>query len=208
MFNMQPQQKAKLKKHCCGSGRQSTRSGQGQWALLLGQSFGLEGKKPLCHDWTLKGTGARVESGSASLYGLRTSQPQFPSTTYFISESASHSIVSLFYTLHPLTQPLSRQQACSWTRETFRQHVSHSSSQITSTSTLTSDGNERWEKIFTDISVHTNEYSQRLFWHFENNGAILWNQRTAPCFFIGRNINKHSPIWIRLQACATIRLTS
>lgn len=46
-----------------------------------------------CHDGTVKGTGAAVETGSVSLYGLKTSQPQFPSTTYFYfdSESASHS---------------------------------------------------------------------------------------------------------------------
>lgn len=38
----------------------------------------------------LRGTGAALETGSVSLCGLKTSQPQFPSTTYFyfISESA------------------------------------------------------------------------------------------------------------------------
>lgn len=41
----------------------------------------------------LRGTGAALETGSVSLCGLKTSQPQFPSTTYFyfISESAGRS---------------------------------------------------------------------------------------------------------------------
>lgn len=69
---------------------------------------------------------------SQSLWSL-TSQPRFPSTTYFyfISESARHSALIPCWTgKHPLRQSGSRQKARSYTKEASSRQVSCQISQI------------------------------------------------------------------------------
>lgn len=130
---------------------------------FTGTKLWARGGKPLCHDWTLKGTGARVETGSASLYGLKTSQPQFPSTTYFyfVSESASHSAPFPCSTLH--THSHSPEAARKPVHEPRKHPGSKSAGQSPKSQTL-----PPWPvmlrvfwkvgKDFIDISVNTKTY--------------------------------------------------
>lgn len=149
--------------------RKSPQSGWGQapgQALLVGQSSGLEGKTTIMNsernwccsgNWVSQSLWSQNQPASISIHHLLLLQ-QWVSKPF--------SSVSMFYTLHPLAQSGSSQQACSRTRDTSRKQVSLPLS-------------EKWGKIST-------KPAHKYFPDF--NGII--NQKRLMQVFVKRVLKK------------------
>lgn len=113
MFNVLRLQNAELKKQRWSSRQLTTRSGRARWALLLGQSSRLGGENHYVMIEHWKELVAGVESGSASLYGLKPASLNFhppPTCTSSVSQHAIQlSLQAALYALHLLRQSVRKQ---------------------------------------------------------------------------------------------------
>lgn len=119
--------------------------------------------KPLCHDWTLKGTGAGVETGSVSLYGLKPASLDFhPPPTY--TSSVSQQVIQLpFPVLHSLRplQTAGKQPANLLTNQGNVQ-AARQLPDLPNAYALTRSGNQCCSKLFKMFTM------QHLFQLFGN----------------------------------------